>query len=326
MGKGGCGRKDAYRTRVIGENMTLQQLKYVIAVVESGSISEAAKRLYVAQPSLSGAVKKLEQELGFALFLRSSRGIALSADGAEFLGYARQVVEQTDLLERRYFAKTAPRRLVSISTQHYAFAVDAFVNLLKRTKAEEYEFTLRETRTHEIIDDVRFFRSEVGILYKNAFNERVIGRLLRESALAFHPLFRATPHIFVSRRNPLAVRESVAVAELADYPCLSFEQGDYNSFYLSEEILSTSHHKKSIRVRDRATLFNLLIGLDGYTISSGLLSKDLNGEDIVSVRLATQEDMLIGWIAPDRARLSALAQQYVEELKEVIRLYGAEVL
>ena len=306
--------------------MTLQQLKYVIAIVDCGSISEAAKRLYVAQPSLSGAVKKLEEELGFAVFLRTPRGIALSADGAEFLGYARQVAEQTGLLEKRYLSKSAPRRMISVSTQHYAFAVNAFVNLLKRAAAEEYEFTLREARTHEIIEDVRFLRSEVGILYKSAFNEQVIGRLLRESGLTFHPLFRATPHIFVSRKNPLAGRSSVSMDELGDYPCLSFEQGENNSFYFSEEIMSTAYHKKSIRVSDRATLFNLLIGLNGYTISSGILSSDLNGEDIVSVPLAADEDMRIGWIAPERARLNGLARMYVEELKAVIRDYGAEVL
>lgn len=306
--------------------MTLQQLKYVIAIADCGSISEAATRLYVAQPSLSGAVKKLEEELGFAVFLRTSRGIALSADGAEFLGYARQVAEQAGLLERRYFAKAAPRRMISISTQHYAFAVNAFVNLLKRAEAEEYEFTLREARTGEIIEDVRFFRSEVGILYKSAFNERVIGRLLRESGLVFHPLFRATPHIFVCRRNPLARLASVTLSDLENYPCLSFEQGGNNSFYFSEEILSTAYHKKSIRVSDRATLFNLLIGLNGYTVSSGILSSDLNGEDIVSVPLRADEDMLVGWIAPEHARPGALARMYVEELKAVIRDYGAEVL
>ena len=306
--------------------MTLQQLKYVIAIVDCGSISVAAKRLYVAQPSLSGAVKKLEEELGFAVFLRTPRGIALSADGAEFLGYARQVAEQAGLLEKRYLSKSAPRRMISVSTQHYAFAVNAFVNLLKRAAAEEYEFTLREARTHEIIEDVRFLRSEVGILYKSAFNEQVIGRLLRESGLTFHPLFRATPHIFVSRKNPLAGRSSVSMDELGDYPCLSFEQGENNSFYFSEEIMSTAYHKKSIRVSDRATLFNLLIGLNGYTISSGILSSDLNGEDIVSVPLAADEDMRIGWIAPERARLNGLARMYVEELKAVIRDYGAEVL
>ena len=306
--------------------MTLQQLKYVIAIVDCGSISEAAKRLYVAQPSLSGAVKKLEEELGFAIFLRTPRGIALSADGAEFLGYARQVAEQAGLLEKRYLSKSAPRRMISVSTQHYAFAVNAFVNLLTRVNAEEYEFTLREARTHEIIEDVRFFRSEVGILYKSAFNEQVIGRLLRESGLSFHPLFRATPHIFISRNNPLAGRASVSIDELAGYPCLSFEQGENNSFYFSEEIMSTAYHKKSIRVSDRATLFNLLIGLNGYTISSGILSSDLNGEDIVSVPLAADENMLVGWIAPERTRLNELARMYVEELKAVIRAYGAEVL
>ncbi|HWP50174.1 MAG TPA: LysR family transcriptional regulator [Clostridia bacterium] len=302
--------------------MTLQQLKYMIEIVNCGSINEAAKKLYITQPSLSNAIKELEVEIGAELFIRSARGISLSVDGAEFLGYARQVTEQVDLLEQRYLNKGPSRQLCSISTQHYAFAVNAFVNLIKRVDSAEYEFTLRETRTYEIISDVKNSRSEIGILYKNPFNEKVIDRLLRESRLDFHPLFSAEPHIFISKQNPLAVRPSVTMAELEDYPYLSYEQGDYNSFYFSEEIMSTTFHKKSIHVSDRATLFNLLIGLNGYTICTGVLNADLNGDDIIAVPLQVEDRIQVGWITSHKARLSLQAAAYIEELKAVIQSYG----
>lgn len=308
--------------------MTLQQLKYVIKIVECGSFTEAAKQLFITQPSLSSAVKGLETELGLEIFNRSAKGITLTTDGAEFLSYARQVVEQEELLEQRYMGRKPSRRLCCISTQHYAFSVNAFVELVRESGAEEYEFTLRETRTYDIIRDVENMRSEIGILYLNGFNEKVITKLLKENRLEFHPLFKAKPHIFVGRQNPLAGRKSVTLEDLKDYPCLSFEQGEYNSFYFSEEILSTVYHKKSIHVSDRATLSNLLIGLNGYTICTGVLSPELNGSDIVSVPLETPKDecMTVGWIVNSKAVLSKMAQRYIEHLKELIAQYGFQVL
>ena len=305
--------------------MTLQQLKYMIEIVNCGSINEAAKRLFITQPSLSNAVKELETEIGIELFTRTAKGIALTVDGAEFLSYARQVIEQAGLLEQRYMKKKPSRQLCSISTQHYAFAVNAFVNLIQKSGAEEYEFTLRETRTHEIIEDVKNLRSEIGILYKNPFNSKVIEKLLRENRLEFHPLFTAVPHIFISKQNPLANRQAVTMEDIQEYPYLSFEQGEYNSFYFSEEILSTVYHKKSIHVSDRATLFNLLIGLNGYTISTGIVSADLNGDNIISVPLQVADQIQVGWIKNHQTQLSKQAYAYLEELKTVILDYGVEL-
>lgn len=305
--------------------MTLLQLKYMTAIVECGSISKAAKQLFIAQPSLSSAVKELEEELGIEIFLRTSRGISLTADGTEFLGYARQILEQAELFEQRYKYKKPRRQVCSISTQHYAFAVNAFVNLINESGAEEYEFTLRETRTKDIIDDVATLRSEVGILYLNTFNEKVIRRFLTENKLKFNPLFTAEPHVFISKDSPLAQKKSVTLGDLEDYPCLSFEQGEYNSFYFSEEILSTVYHKKTLRVSDRATLFNLLIGLNGYTICSGILDSGLNGDHIIAVPLQTDETMQIGWIVNAQAKLSKAAERYVEILKEIIKECGFQV-
>lgn len=298
--------------------MTLQQLKYVIEVAKRGSMNEAAKRLFISQPSLSNAIRDLEEEIGIAIFERTNKGITLSPEGAEFLGYARQVIEQAELLESRYLnAKPAPQHF-SVSTQHYAFAVNAFVNLVREHGHEEYELALRETKTHEIIQDVKSQRSEIGILYLNEFNSKVINRMLRDANLKFNPLFTAEPHVFISIYNPLAKQSVVTIEQLQDYPYLSFEQGEYNSFHFAEEILSTLSHKKSIRVNDRATLFNLLIGLNGYTISTGVLSSDLNGNEIIPVPLECEESIHVGWISHKEAALSHLAQAYVEELKRAI--------
>jgi DNA-binding transcriptional LysR family regulator len=212
------------------DTMTLQQLRYVIKIVEYGSITEAAKQLYITQPSLSAAIKDLENELGIEIFHRTSKGISLTVDGREFLSYARQVIEQTELLERRYMDKKPSKQLCTISTQHYAFAVNAFVELLLGLDVDEYEFTLRETRTYEIIEDVRDYRSEIGIIYLSDFNEKVINKLLVENHLTFNLLFEADPHVFISSRHPLAGREAITLDDLEDYPFLAFEQGINNSF------------------------------------------------------------------------------------------------
>ncbi|MED5015861.1 LysR family transcriptional regulator [Paenibacillus chibensis] len=298
--------------------MTLQQLKYVIEIANRGSMNEAAKRLFISQPSLSNAIKDLEEELQITIFERSNKGIVLSKDGAEFLAYARQVIEQAELLEGRYLnAKPSPQHF-SVSTQHYAFAVNAFVNLVREYGQDEYELALRETKTHEIIQDVKSQRSEIGILYLNEFNSKVINRLLKDANLKFTSLFTAKPHIFISIHNPLAKQSIVTVEQLQHYPYLSFEQGEFNSFHFSEEILSTLSHPKSIRVNDRATLFNLLIGLNGYTISTGVLSADLNGNEIIPVPLDIEETIHVGWISHQNAALSKLASAYIEALHAAI--------
>lgn len=305
--------------------MTLQQLIYIIKIVECGSITEAAKRLFISQPSLSAALKEIEKEYGIEIFYRTSKGISLSADGREFLSYARQIVEQTQLMEQRYSNRKPAKQLCSVSTQHYSFAVTAFVKLIEDLNASEYEFTLRETRTYDIIEDVKNFRSEIGIIYFSNFNEKVLKKLLKENHLKFENLFEAAPHVFISSRHPLAKRKSVTIDDLEDYPFLAFEQGSYNSFYFSEEILSTVPHRKTIHVSDRATLFNLLIGLNGYTVCTGELNSALNGENIVSVKLDTDEIMRVGWISNDKAPLSSVGEKYVLMLKQAVRESGFAV-
>ena len=305
--------------------VTLQQLQSFIEGAAEGSITAAADLLYVSQPTMSAAMKDLEARVGRALLVRSARGITLTADGVEFLGYARQVVEQVALLEQRYLDRPPSRRLLGVSTQHYSFAVDAFVRMVKASDAAEYEFSLRETRTWDIIEDVRTLRSELGILYRNDFNRNVIDKLLRDSGLVFHPLFLADPHIFVSRKNPLAARERVTLDDLAGLPRLTFDQGTNNSFYFAEEILSTLSSAQEIRVSDRATIFNLMIGLEGYTISTGIISDDLDPE-IVAVPLQVDERIEIGWIAHSAIPLTAQAQKYLDEVRAVVTEFDVELI
>lgn len=305
--------------------LTLQQLRYFIEVAAEGSISAAADVLYVAPPTMSAAMKDLEARVGRTLLVRSARGVSLTTDGAEFLGYARQVVEQVELLEQRYLGRPPSRRLLGVSAQHYSFAVDAFVRMVKSSGAAQYEFALRETRTWDIIDDVRTLRSELGILYRNDFNRKVIDRLLRDSGLAFHPLFVASPHIFISRRNPLATRARVTLDDVTDLPRLTFDQGANNAFYFSEEILSTWSSAQEIRVSDRATIFNLMIGLDGYTISTGIVSDELDPE-IVAIPLDVDERIEIGWIDHASIPLTEQAQRYLDEVRAVVAGFGVTLL
>lgn len=301
--------------------MTLQQLRYAIAVADAGSITAAAARLFIAQPSLSKALSELEAEMGVTIFERSARGVRPTEDGTRFLSYARQVVEQADLLESQFVHGTPVRRVFAVSSQHYAFVVNAFVELVREIGRERYEFSLREGTTAGIIDDVRTQRSEVGVIYRSEFNREVITGAVRRADLRFEPLFVVAPHVFVSRTSPLAGRKSVTLADLAPFPRLSYDQGTQNSFYFSEELHPTQMVDKQIVVTDRATLFNLLIGLDGYTISSGILSADLNGEDIVSVPLESDERMEVGLLRLAGRPLSPVAARYVEHLREYVAGY-----
>ena len=306
--------------------MRIQQLEYLEKIVEAGSINEAAKRLFLTQPSLSNAVKELENEMGIQIFQRSSGGISLTAEGREFMTYSKQILDQVNLMNERYKNGQQRKQSFSVSAQHYAFVVHAFVELIKSVNASEYQFTLRETETQNIFNDLAQFKSELGILYTNRFNQKILQRLFKENNLVFTPLFVAKPHIFVSRYNPLTSKSSVNLSDLEDYPYLSYEQGEVNSFYFSEEILSTLSHKKSIKVSDRATIFNLMVGLNGYTISSGIISSKLNDDKIVAIPLNVDDDITMGWLKHRQVELSPLAERYLTMLKEHIKGYGFKII
>lgn len=307
-----------------GNGMTLQQLRYVVTVAEVGTITEAANKLYISQPSLTNAIHELEKEMNIIIFNRTNKGISLSREGDIFLGYARQVLEQATILEEKYKGTQGGKKQFCVSTQHYSFAVNAFVDLITEYGQDEYDFSLRETQTYEIIEDVAKLKSEIGILFLNDFNEAVIEKILRAQELDFYLLFVAKPHVFISRNHPLAKKAEITNEELEEYPYLSFEQGEHNSFYFSEEIFSTYERKKNIRVRDRATLFNLLIGLNGYTVCSGVIDEKLNGENIVAVPLKGESEMRIGYITHKKGMLSQLGYSYLAALKKYVQADQAQ--
>ena len=298
--------------------MTLKQLYYAVTVSDTGNMTEAAKKLFIAQPSLTSAIQELEKEYGITIFSRSKKGIEITKEGEEFLGYARQVLDQANLINERYSGIKKGKTRYCVSSQHYSFVVEAFVQLLKEYGGDKYEFHMRETETYDIINDVATLRSEVGILYMNSFNEPVITKTLKDNKLTFTPLFKAKPHVFIGKDSPLASKRKISLEDLKPYPRLSYEQGSHNSFYYSEEILSTLDCDKELIVRDRATLFNFLIGMNGYTICSGVINENLNGPNIIAKPLDIDDYMEIGYIRPTSVPPSNLTQNYIRILKSLI--------
>ena len=296
--------------------MTLTQLRYVVAVAGERSMNEAAKKLFISQPSLSAAVRELETEIGIEIFRRTGRGIMLTPEGEEFIGYARQVTEQCQLIETKYVQKENIRRKFGVSMQHYTFAVNAFVEMVKQFGMEKYEFAVRETKTYEVIEDVKNFKSEIGILYLNEFNSKVLNKLFADYDLEFQEILRCSIYVYLWKGHPLATKQEITLEELEDYPCLSFEQGNYNSFYFAEEVLSNYQYKQLIKANDRATLLNLMVGLNGYTLCSGIICEELNGSDYCAVKLKSDEKMSIGYLKRKGIALSELGQKYIEELSK----------
>ena len=309
--------------------MTIQQLRYAVTISEAGSLNKASEILYVAQPSLTSAMQELERELGVTIFSRSGRGVTLTNDGTEFIHYARQVLQQYDGLLERFGRSGARKKHFGVSTQHYSFAVKSFVELVKRFGMDEYEFAIRETRTRDVIDDVFTGKSELGILYLSDFNRKPLEKLLRSNQLEFHPLTLCDAYVYLWKGHPLARKPAIRFEDLADYPCLAFEQGASGSFYFSEEILSTAEYPRMIRATDRATMLNLMVGLNGYTLCSGVICEELNGEDYVAVPFAAEDDavgsrMEIGYIVKKNMILSGMAELYITELDRYLKRYQEE--
>lgn len=295
--------------------MTLQQLKYALTIADCGSMNEAAKQLFISQPSLSETMKELETEIGLDIFLRSNRGIVMTPEGEEFLGYARQVTEQFGLLQSKYIDKKVKEKF-SVSTQHYTFAVKAFVETVKQIGMEQYEFAVHETTTISVIENVKNFKSEIGVLYENDFNEKVLNKMFKENGLEFVELFSCDTFVYLWSGHPLAKQDVITMEELDEYPCLSFDQGKNNSLYLAEEMKSTYEYRRLIKANDRATLLNLMIGLNAYTLCSGIICEDLNGNDYKAVPLKETEKMRIGYIKRKGAKVSHIGELYIEELKK----------
>lgn len=297
--------------------MTLLQLKYAVTISDCCSMNEAAKKLYISQPTLSGTIKELEEEIGVDIFFRTNRGITITPEGEEFLGYARQVCEQYHLLENKYIDKNSKKKF-SVSMQHYSFAVKAFVELVKQVGMDDYEFAVHETKTYEVIENVKNFKSELGILYKNDFNGQVLDKIFKDSGIQFEELVKCDTYVYIWSGHPLKDRQQISMEDLHDYPCLAFDQGKLGSFYLSEEMKSTYAYKKIIKANDRATMLNLMVGLNGYTLCSGIISEELNGNDFKAIKLKESEKMTIGVIKRKGSNISKIGNIYLECLRSVL--------
>lgn len=300
--------------------MTLTQLNYLITIAEASSLNKAAEQLYVSQPSLTSAMKELEKELGITIFNRSGRGVTLTNDGTEFLLYAKQIYGLYESVLEKYGKGGTLKKKFGVSTQHYSFAVKAFVDMAKEFDMARYEFAIRETKTAEVIHDVSVMKSEIGVLYLSDFNRKSIGRLLRSANLEFHHLIDCRAYVYIWKNHPLAGEDSICFAQLENYPCLSFEQGDNSSFYFAEEILSTNEYPQVIRANDRATMLNLMVGLNGYTLCSGIICEELNGSDYIAIPYREDEDnpnstMEIGYVTRKNAILSRVGELYIGKLK-----------
>lgn len=306
--------------------MTLQQLKYAIVISETGSMNKAAEQLYIAQPSLTEAVRSLERELGITIFNRGSRGVTLTADGVEFISYARQVYAQYENLEEHFGLIGKRKQRFGVSTQHYSFVVKAFIDTIKDYDASEYEFAIRETRTQDVIDDVSESRSEIGVLYFNNFNRHALEKILKTRKLSWYPLAQCGMYAYLWKEHPLAGKKSLKYEDLLDYACLSFEQGAEATFYFAEEALSTRDYPKSIRTNDRATMLNLMKGLNGYTLCCGHICEELNGGDYIAVPLVTDEEdekqVELVYIIRKDTKLTEIGEEFLEELRGYLESAG----
>ena len=303
--------------------MTLQQIHYALTIAEIGSMNKAAEALFISQPSLTSAIKELEKDAGITIFRRTGRGVVMTKEGDDFLLYARQLYQQYELLMQKYGASGTHKRKFGVSTQHYSFAVKAFVETVKNFDTRTYEFAIRETKTLDVISDVGNLKSEIGILYLSDFNRKILEKLFVENELEFHRLVDCNAYVYLWKKHPLAGEKSIRFEQLEDYPCLSFEQGEKGSFYFAEEILSTNDYPRTIKACDRATMLNLMVGLNGYTLCSGIIFSELNGDDYVAVPFESDEKnsnsvMEIGYITKKNSPLSEIGEIYIEELKKYI--------
>lgn len=303
--------------------MTLLQLHYVLTIAKVGSMNKAAEQLYVSQPTLTSALHELEAETGITIFTRTNRGVVLTNEGGEFLRYARQVYQQYELLASKYLDQRHIKRKFAVSTQHYSFVTKAFVETVKQFDTAQFEFAIRETRTADVIRDVVTQRSALGILFRSKHNEKVLTKLQRENNLEFHKLIDCHASVYLWKGHPLAKEKVITMQQLEPFPCLSFEQGDESSSYFSEEILGEKEYRRSIRATDRATMLNLMIGLNGYTLCSGIICEELNGTDYLTIPYQGDEEhqntlMEIGYIRRKGTVLDEIGETFLREIRKYL--------
>ncbi len=295
--------------------MNITQIKYVLEAAGSASMREAASKLFVSQPALSASIKELEEELGILIFERTNKGITLTDAGREFVTYAKKAMAQYAILEDRYLSKDVDKERFSVSAQHYNVAIRAFMDVIRDLDPEKYVFSIHETRTRDVLEDVSSLRSEVGVVSFSGASEGIMRKLLREYQLDFVPLMQRETYAYVWHDHEFAGRKEISLEELSGYPCVSFDQGDDSNFYLPEEAMADYDFKKMIKSDDRATTMEMIAGLGGYSIGIGMLTEDdviLKG--MVSIKLKEEDPLIIGYITRKGSRLSTYGQKYVEEL------------
>ncbi len=297
--------------------MTILQLKYVLAIAGSSSMREAASKLFVTQPALSSTIHELEEELGIKIFDRNNKGISLTESGREFLVYAKQAVSQYELIEDRYIEGNKRKTHFSVSIQHYVFAVHAFVNTVKNFDSEGFVYSIYETRTHEVLMNVKNLKSEIGILAYSKSNGNILKKLFREYQLEFHPLMIRGTFVYLWKDHPLASKRALSLKDLKDYPCVSFDQSSDRDFYISEEALGDYAFEKLITTNDRATSSEILAKLNGYSIGTGIMIDSMTLQDgFVSIKLKEEDPLTIGYIKRKNHKLSDIGKVYVEELEK----------
>lgn len=295
--------------------MNINQLKYVLEVARSSSMREASTKLYVSQPALSASIHDLEEEIGILIFERTNKGISLTDEGREFLSYAKKAVGQYEILEERYLSTDSDKEHFSVSTQHYNFAIKAFTDVIREMEPDKFIFSIHETKTKEVLEDVRSLKSEVGIVPFSGSNEALIKKLFRDYQLDFVPLMRRDTYVYVWRSHPFAARDKVSIDEMSDYPCVSFDQSDDDNFYLTEEAMADYAFDKMIRSDDRATSMEIIAELDGYSIGSGMLSgANAILQGLVAIKLKEEDPLTIGYITRKGSAMSAYGRKYLEEL------------
>lgn len=302
--------------KVAKKNMTIVQLRYAVAVSESKSMQESARKEYISQPNLSSAIKALEDEIGVQLFERSRCGVALTNTGREFISYARQVLEQYQLIENKYISKENKKLEFHVSTQHYTFAVNAFIDTIRKYNEDKYKFSIIETQTRKVIDDVKLLHSDIGIIAFNSYNRKILMKSFEESNLVFREIMQRETYVYLWKDHPLSGEKELSLKQLEDYPCMVYEQGDNTSFYFTEEAFGTYQYPRLIQSNDRATSMELLIGLNGYAIGTGLLQESVNGKDYLTIPLKEKEVMIIGYITRADMQLSSIAKDYILELEK----------
>ena len=290
--------------------MTLQQCIYILEIHNTGSFSEAARKLFVAQSSLSTSVKCLEDELGIKIFERSKNGAVLTVEGAEFVRYAAEMVSKNDFILNRYKNSQRGARLF-VSTQHYDFIADAFCALVMKTADAEYSLSLQEKETYDVIRDVEIAYSDVGIIAIEDQNLDIMNRYLQSKEISFTTIFKVSPHVFIRREHPLSSEPLLHYEMLNNFPYLSYEQGAHKDSWFKEEMISGEFANKRIVISDRATLMNILLKTNAYTVGTGIMPSALNEGKIISVPLESNSLYSVGYITRNDKRPAPILQEFL---------------